>query len=155
MAEGYTKTGKKAKIATADYPMSDAKERKMQKALDRELHPKTGTGGQMPPNVYEIEPNSTADILQKLQILSVIQILFILAGFSINTSECLRKNIVNQSFLVIHQNDASFSLYVKCLRFVLTYLTGHFFLYLLTMLCEMSIIWLEYYYHNCFKEVQI
>ena len=84
--------------------------------------------------------------LQKLQILSVIQILFISAGFSINTSECLRKNIVNQSFLVIHQNDASFSLYVKCLRFVLTYLTGHFFLYLLTMLCEMSIIWLEYYY---------
>ena len=27
MAEGYTKTGKKAKIATADYPMSDAKAR--------------------------------------------------------------------------------------------------------------------------------
>jgi hypothetical protein len=69
MAEGYTKKGKKAKIATADYPMSDAKERKLQKALDRELHPKTGTGGQMPPTCYEIEPNSTADILMKMKIL--------------------------------------------------------------------------------------
>ena len=69
MAEGYTKTGKKAKIATADYPMSDAKERKLQKAIERELHPKKGTGGQMPPSVYEIEPNSTADILMKMKIL--------------------------------------------------------------------------------------
>ena len=69
MAEGYTKTGKKAKIATADYPMSDAKERKMQKAIERELHPKTGKNGQMPPTVYEIEPNSTADILMKMKIL--------------------------------------------------------------------------------------
>ena len=69
MAEGYTKKGKKAKIATADYPMSDAKERKLQKAIERELHPKKGTGGQMPPSVYEIEPNSTADILMKMKIL--------------------------------------------------------------------------------------
>ena len=69
MAEGYTKTGKKAKIATADYPMSDAKERKLQKAIERELHPKTGKNGQMPPTVYEIEPNSTADILMKMKIL--------------------------------------------------------------------------------------
>ena len=69
MAQGYTKTGKKAKIATADYPMSDAKERKMQKAIERELHPKTGKNGQMPPTVYEIEPNSTADILMKMKIL--------------------------------------------------------------------------------------
>lgn len=29
------------------------------------------------------------------------------------------------------------------------------FLYLLISLYEMSIIWLEYYYRNCFKEVQI
>ena len=69
MAEGYTKTGKKAKIATADYPMSDAKERKMQKAIERELHPKTGKNGQMPPCYYEVEPNSTADILMKMKIL--------------------------------------------------------------------------------------
>ena len=69
MAEGYTKKGKKAKIATADYPMSDAKERKLQKAVDRMVNPKTGDYGQMPPTVYEIEPNSTADILMKMQIL--------------------------------------------------------------------------------------
>lgn len=69
MAEGYTKKGKKAKIATADYPMSDAKERKLQKAMDKMINPKTGKNGQMPPSVYEIEPNSTADILSKLRIL--------------------------------------------------------------------------------------
>ena len=69
MAEGYTKAGKKAKIATADNPMSAAKERKMLATLDRIEKPKKGTGGQMPPSVYEIEPNSTADILQKLKIL--------------------------------------------------------------------------------------
>lgn len=69
MAEGYTKKGKKAKIATADYPMSDAKERKLQKAIERELNPKKGRNGQMPPTVYEIEPNSTADILMKMKIL--------------------------------------------------------------------------------------
>ena len=69
MAEGYTKKGKKAKIATADYPMSDAKERKLQKAVDRMVNPKTGDYGQMPPTVYEIEPNSTADILMKMKIL--------------------------------------------------------------------------------------
>lgn len=69
MAEGYTKKGKKAKIATADYPMSDAKERKLQKAMDRIENPKTGDYGQMPPTVYEVEPNSTADILYKMKIL--------------------------------------------------------------------------------------
>lgn len=69
MAEGYTKTGKKAKIATADYPMSDAKERKLQKAVERIVNPKTGDYGQMPPTVYEVEPNSTADILMKLKVL--------------------------------------------------------------------------------------
>ena len=69
MGNGLTKAGKPAKIATADNPMSAAKMRKMQKAIDRELNPKTGKNGQMPPAYYEIEPNSTADILQKLQIL--------------------------------------------------------------------------------------
>lgn len=69
MAEGYTKTGKKAKIATADYPMSDAKEHKLQKAVDRIVNPKTGDYGQMPPSVYDVEPNSTADILMKMQLL--------------------------------------------------------------------------------------
>ena len=69
MAEGYTRTGKKAKIATADYPMSDAKERRMYEAIDRIQNPKTGDYGQIPPSVYEVEPNSTADILQKMQLL--------------------------------------------------------------------------------------
>lgn len=69
MAIGYTRTGKKAKIATADYPLSDAKERKLAKAVDRIVNPKKGTGGQMPPSYYEVEPNSTADILNKLKIL--------------------------------------------------------------------------------------
>lgn len=69
MGNGLTKAGKPAKIATADNPMSAAKERKMQKALERELHPKKGTGGQMPPAYYEVEPNSTADILMKLKVL--------------------------------------------------------------------------------------
>lgn len=69
MGNGLTKAGKPAKIATADNPMSTAKERKMQRAIERELHPKKGTGGQMPPSVYEIEPNSTADILMKMKIL--------------------------------------------------------------------------------------
>ena len=69
MAEGYTKAGKKAKIATADNPMSDAKERKLQKAMDKMINPKTGKNGQMPPTCYEIEPNSTADILMKLKVL--------------------------------------------------------------------------------------
>ena len=67
MAEGYTKTGKKAKIATADYPMSDAKERRMYEAIDRIENPKTGDYGQIPPMCYDVEPNSTADILQKIQ----------------------------------------------------------------------------------------
>lgn len=69
MGNGLTKAGKPAKIATADNPMSDAKMRKMQKAIDRELNPKTGKNGQMPPAYYEIEPNSTADILMKLKVL--------------------------------------------------------------------------------------
>lgn len=69
MAEGYTRTGKKAKIATADYPMSDAKERRMMKAIERIENPKTGRNGQMPPMHYEVEPNSTADILMKMKIL--------------------------------------------------------------------------------------
>lgn len=69
MAEGYTKKGKKAKIATADYPMSDAKERRMYEAIDRMVNPKTGDYGQMPPTCYDVEPNSTADILQKMQML--------------------------------------------------------------------------------------
>ena len=69
MANGLTRAGKPAKNATIDYPMSDAKERKMQKAMDRLTNPKTGTGGQMPPMCYDIEPNSAADILQKMQML--------------------------------------------------------------------------------------
>ena len=69
MAEGYTKKGKKAKIATADYPMSDAKERRMYEAIERIQNPKTGDYGQMPPTCYDVEPNSTADILQKMQML--------------------------------------------------------------------------------------
>ena len=69
MANGLTRAGKPAKIATADNPMSDAKKRKLQKAIERELHPKTGKNGQMPPCYYEVEPNSTADILMKMKIL--------------------------------------------------------------------------------------
>lgn len=69
MAEGYTRTGKKAKNATVDYPMSDAKEKRMRKAMDKIENPKTGRNGQMPPMCYDVEPNSTADILQKMQML--------------------------------------------------------------------------------------
>ena len=69
MANGLTRAGKPAKIATADNPMSDAKKRKLQKAMDRIVNPKTGNHGQMPPCYYEVEPNSTADILMKMKIL--------------------------------------------------------------------------------------
>ena len=69
MANGLTRAGKPAKIATADNPMSDAKKRKLQKAMDRIVNPKTGNHGQMPPCYYEVEPNSTADILNKMKIL--------------------------------------------------------------------------------------
>ena len=78
MGNGLTRAGKPAKIATADNPMSDAKMRKLQKAIDRQLNPKTGKNGQMPPAYYEIEPNSTADILQKLKYRDRLHILHFL-----------------------------------------------------------------------------
>ena len=69
MAKEDWEVVKMPKIATKDVPLSEAKMRKLEKALERIEKPKKGTGGQMPPSVYEIEPNSTADILTKMKIL--------------------------------------------------------------------------------------
>ena len=69
MAKEDWEVVKMPKIATKDVPLSEAKMRKLEQALERIEKPKKGTGGQMPPSVYEIEPNSTADILSKLKVL--------------------------------------------------------------------------------------
>lgn len=69
MAKEDWEVVKMPKIATKDVPLSEAKMRKLEQALERIEKPKKGRNGQMPPSVYEIEPNSTADILGKLKIL--------------------------------------------------------------------------------------
>lgn len=69
MAKEDWEVVKMPKIATKDVPLSEAKMRKLEKAIEKIEKPKKGRNGQMPPSVYEIEPNSTADILSKLKIL--------------------------------------------------------------------------------------
>lgn len=69
MAKEDWEVVKMPKIATKDVPLSEAKMRKLEQALERIEKPRKGTGGQMPPSYYEIEPNSTADILSKLKVL--------------------------------------------------------------------------------------
>ena len=69
MAKEDWEVVKMPKIATKDVPLSEAKMRKLEQALERIEKPRKGRNGQMPPSVYEIEPNSTADILSKLKVL--------------------------------------------------------------------------------------
>ena len=69
MAKEDWEVVKMPKIATKDVPLSEAKMRKLEKALQNIEKPKKGRNNQTPPSVYEIEPNSTADILSKLKIL--------------------------------------------------------------------------------------
>lgn len=69
MAKEDWEVVKMPKIATKDVPLSEAKMRRLEEALTKIEKPKKGRNGQMPPMHYEIEPNSTADILTKMKIL--------------------------------------------------------------------------------------